>query len=402
MPLTINLRSYPVCHPDEFYLKTLILQYHRRYPNKDKQPCFLIDSLDGGSWWSYVTHEFAEILTDLKRLSIQSNITYKSFPNATNFNYKTNLTKYFLNACDMDETLPKEHQRPIVILLWDVNRLLWYQMRQQWNSLLEKTRTRLLVFIDDLHFTTPEVFSSRQFLFQSVASEILSTYPYLFHNYYTNISPKKITWLPHAASTLPSPVINQTAKNTLLVSGANMFDWYPCRARAFLVCNTRKDLASCLRHPGYGETMRNSSSYYYGERYFSYLRNYVFGLATCQSVHYAIAKLFELPANGVALVTTNDLVPILESLHLYRDEHFLTVDCSSLGNLKNEITRLQHISKENIFQIRKKSQEIVYARHLTKHRAELLHVRLLSHALIASSKSDEEIMQWEHWGRNCY
>ena len=175
-----------------------------------------------------------------------------------------------------------------------------------------------------------EYFLSRQYLFQSIASEIFSTYAYLFHNYYYNISSTKITWLPHAASSLSYRSINQSAENRLFVSGANIFEWYPCRSRAFLVCQTRKDLAACLKHPGYGDTMKNDSSFYYGgKRYFSYMKKYVFGLGTCQSVHYAIAKLFELPANGLVLVTTNDLIPILNESSSLFNEHFLTIKCSS-------------------------------------------------------------------------
>jgi hypothetical protein len=372
------------------------------YPN-EQQPCFLIEDLDGGSWWSYVSQEFAEILTHLKQLGMQSNITYRSFPNEAKLNYRTNLTKYFLNACDIDENLPNKNQKLMIILLWNINRLMWYRMREQWNHLMQTTRIRLLVFIDDLHFTTTGSFISRQYLFKSVASEIFSTYPYLFHNYYPNISPKKITWLPHSASTSSYHSINQTAENLLFVSGANLLDWYPCRWRAFLLCQNRKDLVSCLQHPGYGETIKNDSSFYYGgERYFSYMRKYLFGLGTCQSVHYAIGKLFELPANGLVLVTTDDLVPILASLHLYLNEHFLTIDCSSKNHLMNEIIRIKNLSKDHLDTIRRKSQEIIFQRHLTKHRAELLHTRLIAQALMVSSTSNQQRLQWEEWGRSCY
>jgi hypothetical protein len=131
------------------------------------------------------------------------------------------------------------------------------------------------------------------------------------------------------------------------------------------------------------------------------MKRYVFGLATCQSVHYAIAKLFELPANGLVLVTTYDLVPILERLNFYHNEHYLTIECSSTRRLINEIKSLQNISQDIINNIRIKSQELVYERHMTRHRAELLHVRLLAQSLIATSSSKIEQMQWEQWGRNC-
>jgi len=403
MPLTINLHSYPVCHPKELYIQNLTSQYHSMYPNEQQQICFIIEHLGGGPWWSYVSHEFAEILTHLKELGIQSNVTYRPFPNDLEFNYKTNLTKYFLHACNISENLPKEKQNPIIVLLWDINRFLWNQMRYQLNYLLEATQIRILVFVDDLHFATKGIFSGRQYLFQYVAKEIFSTYPYTFHNYYHSISPKKITWLPHSASILSHHSINETAENLLFVSGANLRHWYPCRWHAFSLCQTRKDLVGCLEHPGYGETMKTDSSFYYGgDRYFSYMRKYVFGLATCQTVHYAIAKLFEIPANGLVLVTTDDLTSILGDLGLYLDEHFLTIDCSLRKRLMEEINRIQNIPKETLFKIRKKSQDIIFERHLTKHRAELLHTRLLSQALIASATSDEQRTQWEQWGRNCY
>lgn len=402
LPIRLDLRSYPSCHPKEFHLENLTRQYHQIYSNNNQQPCFLIEHLDGGPWFTYVSQEFGEILTYLKQLGIQSNITYQTLSEHIGFDYKRNLTKYFLNTCNIDGTLPREKQNPIIILLWDVNRPFWYRIHREWYSFLNTTRTHILVFIDDLHYGTEGTYLKRQYLFRNVASEIFSTYAYLFHNYYSNISPKLITWLPHSASMHSSRSINQTAENILFVSGANIQDWYPCRWRAFSLCQTRSDLATCLQHPGYGATMSNDTSYYYGgQRYSVYMKKYVFGLGTCQSVHYAIAKLFELPANGLVLVTTDDLVPILEKLGLNFDEHFLTIDCSSEEKLIEEISRIKKISNNNLLKIRKKSQNIIFERHLTKHRAELLHTRLLSHALLLSSTSNKQRLQWEQWGRNC-
>jgi hypothetical protein len=400
MPITFNLHSYSICHPNKLYLKNLTSYYHQY---AKQETCFLIEHLDGGPWWSYVTHEFAEILTSLKEIGIKSNIPYRTLSFESDFNSKTNLTKYFLNACDFNENVYIKNKYPIIILLWDINRLFWHEMIDQWNFLLKTLQIRLTVFIDDLHYEKKKIFLSRQYLFQSVTSEIFSTYAYLFHNYYYNISSTKITWLPHAASSLSYHSINQSAENVLFASGANLFDWYPCRTRAFLLCQIRRDLVTCLKHPGYGKTMKNDSSYFYGgKRYFSYMKQYVFGLGTCESVHYAIAKLFELPANGLALVTTDDLIPILEKLHLYYNEHFLTIECSSVNQLTKEIINLQNISKDKINNIRRKSQEIIYEYHMTQHRAELLHVRLLAQALIASSSTDIERNKWERWGRDCY
>ena len=402
MPVTIDLRSFSVCHPRELNLANITHLYHQRYSDVNAQTCFLVEHLDGGPWLSYVTHEFAEILLHLKQIGIKSNIIYRSLPTETELNYRTDLRRYFLRACDMDENVAVEHQRPIVVLLWDVNLLRWYRLHEQWVKLFQTTRIRITAFIDDLHFASGGERRSRTYLFQSIVSEIFSTYPYLFHNYYYNVSRSKITWLPHAASTLSYRSINTSAENVLFVSGANLIDWYPCRFRGFLVCKYRRDLAACLTHPGYGPTMKNTSAFYYGgTRYFAYMRKYVFGLATCQSVHYAIAKLFEVPANGLAMVTSTDLVPILESLHLYPNEHFLTVDCSSMNQLTEEIQRLQSLDRKKVDKIRRWSQERIHERHLTKHRAALLHVRLLAQALLSSSTSDSERIVFEQWGRKC-
>lgn len=402
-PITINLQPYSLCHPKDFQIENLTNEYHQMYSNSNRQACFLIEDLDGGVWWSYVSHEFAEILTQIKLLSIRSNITYRPFPGKFISNSRMRLKKYFLNACDMNESLPREEQNPMIILLWNINHFNGYRIHAQWKELIEHTQTRLLVFIDDLHFTSSVVYHHRQYLFENISAEIFSTYAYLFHNYYQNISSERITWLPHSASISSSDSINQTADNRLFISGANLIDWYPCRWRAFLLCQKRKDLTACLQHPGYGPTMQIDNSFYYsGQRYALYMRRYLFGLGTCQSVQYAIAKLFEIPANGLVLVTTDDLVPILASLNLHRDTHFLTINCSSTDSLIAEIVRLKNLSQENLYELRKKSQEIIFQQHLTKHRAQLLHVRLLAHALMASSTSAEQHTLWESWGRNCH
>ena len=400
-PITLNLNSYSLCHPNKFYLENLTSYY---YQYSKQNTCFLIEHLDGGPWWSYVTHEFAEILTYVKQLGHKYNISFRSYSPPINLNAQTNLTKYFLNICNFNEKIYIQNRLPIIILLWDINQYNWYKMKEQWNILLKILNIRLLIFIDDLHYTNKEDFLSRQFIFQTITSEIFSTYAYLFHNYYLNISSNKITWLPHASSTsLSYNTINQTAEYRIFVSGAGIFEWYPCRARAFLLCQSRQDLTVCLKHPGYGKTMKNNTNYFYGgQRYFSYMRQYVFGLGTCQSVHYAVAKLFEIPANGLVLVTTDDLIPILEKLSLYPNKHYLTVECSSVNQLSKEIEKLQNISKDKINDIRKKSQEIIHERHMTHHRAQLLYIRLLAQALIASSLSDNQRIKWDQWGRNCY
>ena len=62
-PVTINLAPYSVCHPKEFNIENITLHYHQTYPNKEQQACFLVEDLNGGSWWSYVSQEFAEILS---------------------------------------------------------------------------------------------------------------------------------------------------------------------------------------------------------------------------------------------------------------------------------------------------------------------------------------------------
>jgi hypothetical protein len=387
-PLDINLRPYSVCHPKKLYLENITSYYHQYSKQK---ACFLIQHLNGGPWWSYITHEFAEILRDLKKLGIKSDIKYRPLSFPEDF-------EYFLKACHFDENLYIKNKIPIIILLWDVNSLVWYKMGSQWNDLFQNVQARVMAFIDDLHFTTKKTFYNRQYLFENIATEIFSTYPYIFHNYYNRIPSSKLTWLPHAASTLSYRSINYSAENILFVSGADILEWYPCRARAYLLCRSEKEVISCLKHPGYAKNMKNSSSFFYGgRRYFSYMKQYVFGLATCQTVQYAVAKLFELPANGLALVTTKDLVPILEKLHLYHNEHFLTIQCLSVFQLRREILHLQNISKEEVNNIRIKSQNVVYERHMTQHRAELLHVRLLAQALMATTKSDK----WNTWGRDC-
>ncbi|CAF4599343.1 unnamed protein product, partial [Rotaria magnacalcarata] len=77
MPMSMDLRSYSVCHPKTLSLDKLTAYYHQY---SKQQVCFLIEHLDGGPWWSYVTQEFAEILTHLEELGIRSNITYRPFP----------------------------------------------------------------------------------------------------------------------------------------------------------------------------------------------------------------------------------------------------------------------------------------------------------------------------------
>ena len=84
MPLTIDLRPYSLPHPNDLRLSQLTADYHSR----GAQACFLIEHLDGGPWWSYVTNEFAEILAHLRQIGRENNITYRSFPTHIALDYR--------------------------------------------------------------------------------------------------------------------------------------------------------------------------------------------------------------------------------------------------------------------------------------------------------------------------
>jgi hypothetical protein len=90
MPITFDLQSYSVCPPEKLNIEHLTSYYHQY---AKQETCFLIEHLGGGPWWRCVTHEFAEILTYLKQLAIQSNINYRLFSHQSDSN--RNLTKYF-------------------------------------------------------------------------------------------------------------------------------------------------------------------------------------------------------------------------------------------------------------------------------------------------------------------
>ncbi|CAF0736368.1 unnamed protein product [Didymodactylos carnosus] len=412
-PLTLNVHSFNVCHPTQLNIEKLNRYYHKTFEREQQQQqqCILIENLNGGQWWHYVSHEFAEILTHLYSIGNQSNIIYRPLPKYSRIVLSTNFTQWFMTACGGD-------QLPLVVVLWDVNFKVWLTMKRQWHDITRKIS--FILFIDDLHYISDEMYQNRQFILDNV-QEILSTYAYSIHNYYLNISLSKLTWFPHSASSLvlhqTKSAINVTAQKMMFVSGANMQPWYPCRFRAFQLC-MRKNLVACLRHPGYG-LLANHSRSAHGERYSDYMKKYVFGLGTCQSVHYAVAKLFEIPSNGLVLITTKDMEQILQQLGLIKNEHYLTINCTDLPILINEIKHIQTIPDDELLTIRQNGQQVVHERHLTIHRAQLLHVRIVAHALLAYRKqkrqlssresNDEEFESssefddqdlWE-WGRNC-
>ena len=402
-PLTLDLRTFSVCHPDDFKVDQINKYYHEKLGPESEKTCFIIEDLGGGNWWSYVSQSFAEILVTLKRIGEKSNISYKPFPSDIDLNYRTNLHKYFSRACEIDENdVNSKRNTLFIILIWNVNRLKWKLMKEKWQEFLENSRVRVLSFIDDLHFESQIIRTSRQYLFENVTTEIFSTYAYLFHNYYHNISKRKLTWFPHSASSSTQRSMNYSAENRLFVSGAVSYNWYPCRTRAVTLCTQKPNLVNCLRHPGYAQNMKTDQRYHYGgQRYFTYMRQFIFGLATCQSVHYAIAKLFEIPGNGLALVTSDDMVPILERLGLYQDQDFLLANCSGYFNFEHSVENILKISPDIISSIRENGQKKIFEQHLTYHRAQLLHVRLLAQALMMNASSDEERHMLDRWGRDC-
>ena len=228
----------------------------------------------------------------------------------------------------------------------------------------KKTKSRVIVFWDDIHYHTQEAFKNRMKMFENSDILLLPYYKqFLKRKEYIRFWHKAVYFPWYAPKACFDNNIDfELRKNKILMSG-RVSDSYEIRKQIVKFYKSDTDF-EFLDHPGYNREKR--SHQIMREKYYEYLSNYKIAIATTADspLNYTVAKYFEIPACGCALILQKTLD--IDDLGFVENEHYVPVNKNNLRNLK------ELIKDFDLRKMAKKSFELIKNRHLVANRIELL------------------------------
>ena len=222
------------------------------------------------------------------------------------------------------------------------------------------------IFADDLHWWTDQMRPNRLVCF-ALFDTILATCAYVWDDFYPEFcGSKKLVWIPHSASPDFMVPYNPHAENSILMSGT-ISPSSPLRPRMKLLHEQGSYAIAYQDHPGYQRYYDYDKDEEVGRGYAEKINKYRVGFTDCHIQKYVVAKYFEIPATGALLFADNTVGRQLRELGFLENEHYLPV---SEANLEERIQYvLNERNHEELDEIRRRGQELVWERHKTSDRA---------------------------------
>ena len=257
---------------------------------------------------------------------------------------------------------------PEVVLIWES---YWPALRHIRS--LQDAGARVYFMTDDLHWTERD--GMREAL--QIADGILSTYAPVFGDFFPEIDPKKVAWVPHAAGPDFLLPVNDAPAPAVFVSGA-INDAYPLRVAMRDLARRRPELARMHHHPGYALNFNFVTDRRVGRGYAEMIAGCLAAFTDGLKYRYLVAKHFEIPASGALLIADRACATQLEMLGFVDGEHYLS---ASIDDLEQVVERaLDPGNRQEIDAIRRRGHDLVHARHTTACRALQIEVECGGHA----------------------
>ena len=326
---------------------------------RDSVPsCIVVEGLGGGTWLNYVSTEFGEILRLLQELP--GYIPMQPRPKIET------VLDWLAGHCPGGGA-------PDAVVFWESGTLGLdaddFAHSHQWQE--ARKSSLICVFMDDLHYFTEEQ-AKMKVVAMERAHHIFATYAYKISSWYPSIDSEKVTWMPHSAGRhFLRDSMNTSAEDSLLISGAIGEQYYPCRVAAREAINQGDKLLKMLEHPGY-----DSSRKFPPKHYPETLMQHKLALATTMRIGYMVAKVFEIPAVGTAVLINNDMQDLLSDLGMHPNVHYVPFFCSMASPPSSN---LSHVARqilgesERLTSIRRHGMDLMRAKHTVMHRAWQLH-----------------------------
>ena len=298
---------------------------------------------------TYVTREFYYIQTDLMATYGWKHIE---------------ICKLWNGAGTVRDKLMDEFgELPETILFWQA-----YEFLNEQASDIRRLGSHKLFFVDDLHWWSEEERRDQVVSF-ALCETILSTYAYTLNKLYPELSSdKKVVWVPHSASPDFLLRYNEQPENAILLSGA-INNAYPLRLRVKALHDSGSYPIVVQKHPGYGEFDYGTNTTI-GPGCARRMNSYRAAFTDASEYGYSVAKYFEIPATGSLLLADRSVSGPLRSLGFIEGVHYIGV---SNEDLEEKIEyALDEKNHDELDQVRRNGQKLVWQRHKTHDRARLI------------------------------
>ena len=225
------------------------------------------------------------------------------------------------------------------------------------------------IFCDDLHGGDEHSEEEMTEAF-SMFNTILSTYGYVFDRFFPALAKtKKVVWIPHSASPDFLLAFNEHPVNAIFLSGV-IDDHYPLRKRMRALCEKGSYPIRFHQHPGYRCDFDHETNTSIGRGYAEKINTYRVAFTDSSRYRYCVAKYFEIPATGALLLADRAVGEPLTTIGFIEGVNYVGVSDEDLEE-KMEYA-LDENNHEELDEVRRRGQELVWRRHKTGDRARLI------------------------------
>lgn len=250
---------------------------------------------------------------------------------------------------------------PEVMLFWE-----GYYLLNRRREEIESLDCGKYILCDDLHGGEDHSRQDKLAAF-SMFNTILSTYGYVFHQYYPELSTtKRVVWMPHSASPDFLVTYNKHPENAVFLSGA-VNDYYPLRLRVKALGDSGSYPIVIHRHPGHRCDFDYETDTSIGRRYAERINTYRVAFTDSSKYKYSVAKYFEIPATGSLLLADRAVSEPLRRIGLIEGVHYVGVSNEDLEEKIEYV--LNHSNHDKLDEIRRNGQALVRQEHTTSDRA---------------------------------
>jgi hypothetical protein len=250
---------------------------------------------------------------------------------------------------------------PEVILFWEGYDLLTHHALN-----IRRLECKRYILADDLHWPG-ELMRLRKLFSFAFCHAVLATYGYALEKFYPGLAGvKKVVWVPHSASPDFMVPYNRRPSNSVLLSGA-VSSHYPLRQQLKQLHEQGVYRIAYHPHPGYHCGYDYERAGDVGRGYAERINRHRSAFTDSLCFNYVVAKYFEIPAAGALLLADDAVRRPLERLGFKAFRHYLPV---SKENLEERVRYvLDERNHSEVDEIRRRGQELVWARHKTSDRA---------------------------------
>ena len=281
----------------------------------------------------------------------------------TDFNWRHVDTRELWNASRniRDTLLHLCGELPDVILFWEGYELLTARALE-----VQRLPCHKAILADDLHWWDAAM-RMRKTVGFALCETVISTVGYAWDRLYPEFAgTKKVVWVPHSASPDFMVPYNLNPVNAVFVSGA-YGNYYPLRDRIRELSQAGGYAIVCQDHPGYYTGYDYDRNEAVGRGYAMRINHYRAGFTDSAKFHYVLAKYFEIPATGALLVGDDSVSGPLRQLGFIENEHYVPVSAADLEEKIRFV--LDERNHDQLDQIRRRGQELVWDRHKSIDRA---------------------------------